>query len=261
MMSVVNDNNTVSSPSYEDLFKQPPPLEDCPICFLRLPTLYTGRRYKSCCGKDICSGCIHAPVYDNNGNKLEKKCPFCRSLTPFSHEEVVDQLKKRIEVGDARAMYNLGGYYSDGIGGFPQDRAKALELWHRAAELGYVHSYYNIGFAYHNGRAVARDETKATHYWELAAIGGNAEARYNIGSIEVQALAGNMDRALKHFMIAVEGGYNESLNTIQRMYSNGYATRDDYANALRAYQAYLEEIKSDQRDKAFAFDEMYKYYE
>ena len=77
----------------------------------------------------------------------------------------------------------------------------------------------------------------------------------------MQALAGNMDRALKHFMIAVEGGYNESLNTIQRMYSNGYATRDDYANALRAYQAYLEEIKSDQRDKAFAFDEMYKYYE
>ena len=70
-----------------------------------------------------------------------------------------------------------------------------------------------------------------------------------------------MDRALKHFMIAVEGGYNESLKTIQRMYSNGYATRDDYANALRAYQAYLEEIKSDPRDKASAFDDMYKYYE
>ena len=26
---------------------------------------------------------------------------------------------------------------------------------------------------------------------------------------------------LKHFMIAVEGGYNESLNAIKQMYSNG----------------------------------------
>ena len=36
----------------EKLFKQPPPTdEDCPICFERLPTLNTGRRYQSCCGK------------------------------------------------------------------------------------------------------------------------------------------------------------------------------------------------------------------
>ena len=45
----------------EKLFKQPPQLDDdCPICFLRLPFLGSGRRYQSCCGKVICSGCIHA---------------------------------------------------------------------------------------------------------------------------------------------------------------------------------------------------------
>ena len=48
----------------EKLFKQPPQPEDCPICFLLLPSINTGRRYKLCCGKDICSGCVHAPVYD-----------------------------------------------------------------------------------------------------------------------------------------------------------------------------------------------------
>ena len=87
----------------------------------------------------------------------------------------------------------------------------------------------------------------------------NVEARYNVGRTE--ALAGNIDRALKHFMIAVEGGYNESLKLIKEMYSNGYATKDDYAKALKAYQAYLSEIKSDQRDKAAAFSDSYKYYE
>ena len=46
----------------EALFKQPPINEDCPICFLRLPSMDTGWKYMSCCGKIICSGCIHAGV-------------------------------------------------------------------------------------------------------------------------------------------------------------------------------------------------------
>jgi len=47
----------------EKLFKSPPPEHgDCPICLLRMPLLDTGRRYMSCCGKEICCGCIHAPV-------------------------------------------------------------------------------------------------------------------------------------------------------------------------------------------------------
>ena len=66
-------------------------------------------------------------------------------------------------------------------------------------------------------------------------------------------------RALKHFMIAVEGGSNLSLNMIQQMYMKGLATKDDYAKALRVYQAYLDEIKSDDRDKAAAYADRYKY--
>ena len=42
------------------LFKQPPSTEDCPICFLRLPDLGSGRVYMACCGKVICRGCIYA---------------------------------------------------------------------------------------------------------------------------------------------------------------------------------------------------------
>jgi len=45
-----------------ELFKQPPQKEDCPICFVRLPTLSSGSKYNSCCGKVICAGCIHAPL-------------------------------------------------------------------------------------------------------------------------------------------------------------------------------------------------------
>ena len=45
------------------------------------------------------------------------------------------------------------------------------------------------------------------------------------------------------------------------MFSNGDGTKADYAKELQAYQAYLVEVKSDDRDKASEYDEMYKYYE
>ena len=106
---------------------------------------------------------------------------------------------------------------------------------------------------------MVRDEKKAMHYYELAAMGGVVKSRHNLGSSEWQV--GNMNRALKHFMIAVEFGYADSLKAIKQLYKTGHATKDDYAKALRAYQAYLAEVKSDDRDKAAECDEMYKYYE
>ena len=80
----------------------------------------------------------------------------------------------------------------------------------------------------------------------------------NLGNIERRE--GNADRALKHHMIAVRGGWSESLKTIQKMYSDGHASKDDYTKALQAYQTYLIELKSPQRDKAAAADEQYRYY-
>ena len=242
----------------EASFKQPPQLEeDCPICFMRMPSMSTGKHYHSCCGKVICSGCTHA-VAEMDGN-VDQLCPFCRTPAAKSDEEVNNLLKKRMKLGDAVAMYSLGCCYANGRYGLQQEMDKALELWHRAGELGYATAYYNIGNANFNGLGVERDMKKATHYYELAAIRGSVNARHNLGNAELRA--GNIDRAMKHFMIAVESGSNKSLKMIKQLYSKGYATKDDYANALRAYQAYLKEIKSDDRDKAAAYSDKYKYYE
>jgi TPR repeat protein len=237
------------------LFKQPPPNEDCPICMLPLPEMETGKKYKTCCGKMMCSGCIHAVELRDGGVSL---CPFCRTPAPPSPEEMIKLIKKRMELGDAKAIYNLGCYYNNGHNGLPQNRAKALELNIRAAKLGCAASYYNIGNAYCFGIGVERDIKKAYHYFELAAMGGDAQARNNLGCLE--ASAGNVDRALKHLMIAAGGGIKLSLNMIQDMFKNGGATKKDYTQALRAYQAYLGEIKSPQRDEAATFNEQYYKY-
>ena len=254
---IKHDANDIIIPD-EELFKQPPN-KDCPICLLCLPSLASGSVYKSCCGKIICSGCRRAPVYDNLGNEIiEEKCPFCRTPAWISDEEYDGWLQKRVEVDDAEVIYTLGCNYREGDYGFPQDYDKAFELFVRAGELGHAKAYCNIGHAYENGNGVEIDEKKANHYYKLAAIEGDVNARHNLGNNERRA--GNMNRALKHYMISAGGGMDNSLKEIQELYTNGYATKDDYAKALRAYQAYLAEIKSTQRDKAAAAYADYRYF-
>ena len=258
----------------EALFKQPPPPEDCPICMLTLPGLDTGSKYYSCCGKVMCGGCIYAMLkgdigkdIQDNGSILllcEKKCPFCRTPVPTSEKESLKRDKKRMKVDDAESIYNMARGYYDGKKGLPQDHTKAFELWHRAGELGHAAAYRNIGNCYAAGArdeksCHSRDENKKScHYWELGAKKGDSLSRFNLGVCEFNS--GSKDRALKHFMIGVISGSNESLDAIRQYYKNGDATKDDYMKALQAYQVYLEDIKSHQRDAAAAFDDQFKYY-
>ena len=252
-MSAVDENMTAVSD--EELFKQPPRKEDCPICMLLLPTLETGRIYYGCCGKVICAGCVCA---DAMRNIKDQKCPFCRTPAPTTNEDLIKQAKKRMEVGDVEAIRLLGCYYYHGRYGLPQNNAKALELWRQAGELGNALAYSSIGAAYYDGYGVERDEIKANHYFELGAMRGDEKARHNLGNAEGRK--GYTDRALRHFMFAAGSGYYDSLDTVREMFMDKEIAKDDYAKALRAYQAYLGEIKSEQRDTAAALNEQYKYY-
>jgi len=243
-----------------ELFKQPPPMEDCPICMERLPTLCTGRTFMPCCGKVLCNGCIHAFQLGITREK-DNICPFCRTPASKSDEENIKRFEKRAAINDARAIHNLGCHYRKAKLGLPQDHVKALELWHRAGELGSAGAYYNIGCAYQSGnRGVERDMEKATHYWESGAMLGHTGARYNLG-VHHENNLGDLNKASKHYMIAVNDGCLDSLNRIKEFYRKGYATKDEYAKALRGYQSYLDEIKTNQRDEAVAVWDDYKYYD
>ena len=123
------------------LYAQPPPAnEDCLICMLHLPSLCTGKRYRSC------SGCIHAVAIRD---RKEQKCPFCRKPIAKSAEEAMKLAKKRVAVDDAEAIFALGNCYNNGDHVLQRNRVKALELWYRAAELG-----------------CTRFDTSLLQYWE-----------------------------------------------------------------------------------------------
>ena len=235
------------------LFKQPSPLEECPICMLPPPLIdnHTGMVFHSCCGKDICDGCIYA-MAESGAKEL---CPFCR--TPFTRtdEEEIKRLKKLMEKGNGDAFCHLAGHYERGTHGLPQDMARANELFLKAGELGCADAYFNLGNAYERGRGVEINTKKAKHFFELAAMNGSVKARHNLGANEYDG--GNYHRAIKHFLLAARAGSDEALDCIKQGFMNGDVTKDEYANTLRAYQKSQDEMKSDARDKAQAFYEMH----
>ena len=234
----------------EALFKEHPPMEECPICLLPL-SVDTGQTvFKSCCGKLICDGCIFAMQEEARGRGKIDLCAFCRKPAPRSDEEGFRRMKKLLETNNAHAFYNLAGYYVIGEMGMPQDFAKANELYLKAGKLGCARAYDNLGISYHNGEGVEMDKKKAKHFYELAAMNGDVYARHNLGCDEFNA--GNEHRAMKHFMLSARAGFKDSLDVVKKGFMDGIVTKDEYANTLRCYQKRYDEMKSDPRDKAEA---------
>ncbi|KAL7528247.1 hypothetical protein ACHAWF_002494, partial [Thalassiosira exigua] len=227
------------------LFDKPPPPEECPICLLPFPARLEERRYQPCCGKTICLGCAYAGEASSGLGGFP--CPFCRASNP-SGEERMERVNKRVQSGDADAIHMLGCFYSEGKYGLPRDKRKRLELWLEAEKLGCIDVYYNLAEIYRTGDGGECDMKKAKYYWELGAIKGDVKSRHLLG---VHAHNdGDIENALKHYMIAAGCGDDHSLNIIRQGALEGYFSADDYSSALRAHEGPKNEMQSDHRDAA-----------
>ena len=230
----------------EALFRQPPSREECPICFLTLPIRDDQMLYKACCGKTICDGCSLASAEESDTDP----CPFCRKPAARSNAEARKRLEMRVESNDPEAITIMGDWYLRGDRGLQQDIDKALELLHKAAELGSIGAHSILGNIYLTGSVVQANYRKAKYHLEIAAIAGHVKARYNLGVIEGKS--GNLHRAVKHLMISASEGHGKSLKGVQVGYRDGVVTKDDFEKTLRAHQKSLDEVKSERRDKAAA---------
>ncbi len=228
-----------------DLFAQPDESHfgECPICCFPLPLDARKSTFMSCCSKIICNGCNYANKKRELEAGLEQRCAFCREPTSKTDEEGDKRCMKRIkENNDPLAMCRMGrDRYLEG------DYEIALEYFTKAAGLGDTEAHYKLSLAYLEGHGVEQDIKKAVHHWEEAAIGGHPDARYNLGVHELNN--GRCDRARKHFIIAANLGNDDSLEGLRQFYKEGYASKEEYATALRAYQAAVDATKSPERRK------------
>jgi hypothetical protein len=230
----------------EALFKDPPPKEDCPICFLPMPVkliccmslppatissvpiadfananaALAGKVmevYYPCCGKSICAGCVHS--FRMSGNI--GKCAFCNSAQAGkTDEERVEEMMKRVEANDAGAIFALANQYIQGGSGLRQDSARAMELYTRAAELGSSKAHYNLGCNYDE----EGDSKKEKFHYEAAAMAGHEVARNNLGIMEAQSR--NMERAMKHWIISASAGSYHAMHNLIVDFKRGVVSRD-----------------------------------
>jgi tetratricopeptide (TPR) repeat protein len=232
----------------KDLFEQPDEshLGECPICLLPLP-INVGLFFMPCCSKSICKGCNYANQKREFEAGLEQRCAFCREPVPKSQEEGDKSVLKRIkENNDPTAMSQMGKtHYNEG------DYETAMKYLTKAAELGNADAHYYLSIMYDKGEGVEKDKKKEVYHLEEAAIGGHPDARHDLGHEEVKN--GRFERARKHFIIGSNLGYHDSLQILKDLYAIGHVSKEDYADALRAYQTAVEATKSQQREEAEAY--------
>ncbi|KAK1733616.1 hypothetical protein QTG54_015659 [Skeletonema marinoi] len=223
----------------EILFKQPESSNrgDCPICCLPLSLDTKKSIMMSCCSKLICKGCTYANQKREYEGRLGYKCPFCRTAIP-STVEADKMMMKRIEANDPAAMCQWGREKYD-----KGDYSSAFELYTKAAQLGDAEAHYQLAVLYHE-----KDRGKEIHHLKEAAIGGHPDARFNLGCDEEES--GNIERAVKHWIIAANLGDDGSIKELMEYFKEGKVSKDDLAATLRAHQAAVDAIKSPQRDAA-----------
>jgi TPR repeat protein len=200
----------------------------------------------ACCSKKICKGCYFANKKREIATGLDPRCAFCREPLPKTDEELHKLTTKRVKKKDPVAMCRMGRQCID-----KGDFQGAFKYFTKAAELGDAVAHYQLSVMYLQGDAVEKDKEKEIYHLEEAAIGGHPWARHNLGCEE--AKNGRLERAKKHYIIAANLGYHDSLEGLKILYVEGTASKEDYAGSLRAYQAAVEATKSVEREEAEMF--------
>jgi hypothetical protein len=229
----------------KELFTQPAcsHLGECPICCLPLSIDLKKSLLTSCCCKYICKGCDYANWRREREAGLEHRCPYCRISRKTSQEEALKRVMERIKKKDPVAMTEMGKRHLRG-----GEYEKALEYYEKAAQLGDVAGQFCFGSLYYEGNGVWKDEEKAVYHFEQAAIGGHPQARGVLAIYEKKN--GRFERAAKHYIIAANFGCDISLQQVKALFLQGVVSKDDYATALRGYQAAVDATKSAERKAA-----------
>ena len=115
--------------------------------------------------------------------------------------------RKLAELGNAKAQYNMGLSYFNGVG-VGVDKVEAIKWYRLAAEQGNAGAQFNLACAYDSGEGVSVDKVESIKWYRLAANQGDADAQYNLGSACSTGEGVSVDKveAIKWYRLAAEQG-------------------------------------------------------
>ena len=236
-----------------DLFAPIAEREECQICMIPIPLDDKEITFMACCGKSICTGCIHRNWMNGakNGKPRQEvqKCSFCRQPPP---ENIIKSLKVLMKRDNSsQAFMQMAIRYKRGEGVIQSD-SKALEMYIRAAELGFAEAFGKLGSYYQLGVApVELDMSKALAFYEICAKQGSVRMHRMLS--EIHGRNGNHQESIKHLKVAASAGEQDAMALSMKFYKVGLLSKEDLTKTLRAHQTSLNEMKSTERDDARAF--------
>lgn len=173
----------------------------------------------------------------------------------------IDTKGEKVFAKDGRSghsvYYMLGWYFSNGNEKFPQDKAKALDYYLKAADMGSGDAMNNIGVMHMQGDYLAYDVGEAVKWYKKAAESGNNIAAKNLGFHYKES---DVIESIKWFEQAA-GSYPDAQYELAILYYNNDKVRNR-AKAVDWFKKVVNNTKYDSEKIANAnyyIGEVYEY--
>ncbi|WP_420405662.1 tetratricopeptide repeat protein [Nisaea sp.] len=154
-----------------------------------------------------------------------------------TYGEAMDWYRAQAEAGDAKAQFYYGLALERGAQGHQgeTDRARAVELYKKAAEGGFALAQYRLGVLYQIGQGVPKDLAEARKWFGAASDAGLREAEFNYAIMLETGTGGDRDpeEAARLYEIAAGKGVRQAFLPLGILYARGEGVERDLIEALK----------------------------
>ena len=148
--------------------------------------------------------------------------------------QIVEQLRKAAEQGDAQSQYYFGILCKFGRG-VEKDETEAVSWFLKAAEQGHIEAQYHLGESYLDGEGIEKNEIEAAKWLLKAAEQGHAPSQHRIGAAHYFGKFGivkDQAKGAEWYRKAAEQNYAYSQLRMGRIFSKGIGMPLDEVRAL-----------------------------
>ena len=145
-----------------------------------------------------------------------------------------EDFRKAAEQGNAKAQFELGYCYHFGEGVAKND-VESAKWYRKAAEQGNAFAQNNLGCCYAFGDGVGKDPVQAVKWFRKSAELGYKEAQYNLGCCydSGNGVAVDKTEGLKWYRKAAEQGHADAQYNLGAYYHNGNGVEKDDVEAVK----------------------------
>jgi TPR repeat protein len=157
--------------------------------------------------------------------------------TPQDYARAMEWYEKAAAQNHPGAFYALGVMHFHGYG-VPADHARGREWYEKAAALGHAVAQYNLGVISELGRGGAQDFGQAREWYEKAAAQGHPAAQNNLGVAHEtgRGVPRDLAKAREWYQRAAAQGYAPACYNLAALFDTGRGGIQDFGKAREWYE-------------------------